>query len=224
MSFDTSHAAAAAFLTLWPNAKDPKVELPHAGHAVAVLDLDNFQLVHVACYSAEHGNFVSDGGWFELDEVHAWAYIPNSKQSMERRSCAIDDSKIMEIKMKTIHYRDSHLKEAIEFAALQDRAVIVCDYVDSLTQASQRLAPTAPVVVLKAPYNARIIREALEKFEALDKGYLAVTKGLMLAGGFRFTRDASIACAGPLTEMASQQLVHRFQLQNPCTHFMKVRP
>lgn len=212
-----------AFMLLFPEAKSPTADLPFPGHDVYVLDVSRpNDFVHVAQYDAEHKNFVSDGGWFETEEVHAWAYVPNMKQSAERQSTHVENE--TEVKVKTIHYRDSHLKEAIEFAQLQNRAVIVCDYVDSLTQVAHRLAPTAPVVVLKAPYNARIIREALEKFEALDKGYLAVTKGLMSAGGFRFTRDASIACAGTLTETAAQQIIHRFQLHNPCTHFMKVTP
>jgi len=65
------------FRTLF-NAKDPKVELPVEGSQVFVLDSDQpSNSVHVAIYNPHSNSFDSDGGWFEVDEIDYWAYVPS---------------------------------------------------------------------------------------------------------------------------------------------------
>lgn len=66
-----------AFLTLFPEARDPWSEQPVPGHDVFVLDTDGSNaFVHVAQWCPETKCFDSDGGWFERVEVELWAYVP----------------------------------------------------------------------------------------------------------------------------------------------------
>lgn len=66
-----------AFLTLFPEARDPWSEVPVPGHNVFVLDTDGSSaFVHVAQWCPENKCFDSDGGWFERVEVELWAYVP----------------------------------------------------------------------------------------------------------------------------------------------------
>ena len=67
-----------AFETLFPDCHDPAKVLPIEGQDVYILDARrNSKFVHVAQYSREHGNFESDGGWFERVGVDRWAHVPN---------------------------------------------------------------------------------------------------------------------------------------------------
>lgn len=83
------HLRLTAFHSLFPAACSPSSALPAEGHDVFVLDIDNARPVHLAQFTAEHGNFESDGGWFETPEVALWAYVPNSEQERQRSAGAV---------------------------------------------------------------------------------------------------------------------------------------
>ncbi len=74
-----------AFRLLFPTYQDPAKAKPVPGHDVYVLDLDQHtKFVHVAQYSADHGNYESNGGWFEPSEIEYWCYVPSIENEGKR--------------------------------------------------------------------------------------------------------------------------------------------